>query len=104
MREGIDLIALRGDYQEASALLLDAYEPDKPGGTGSRFDWERIPSSMASDIILAGGLNPDNVESAVRRVRPYAVDVSGGVEFTKGIKDEGKIAAFIAGVKRGDNS
>ncbi|MGD8587917.1 MAG: phosphoribosylanthranilate isomerase [Chromatiales bacterium] len=104
MREGIDLIALRGDYQEASALLLDAYEPDKPGGTGSRFDWERIPSSMASDIILAGGLNPDNVESAVRRVRPYAVDVSGGVELTKGIKDEGKIAAFIAGVKRGDNS
>jgi phosphoribosylanthranilate isomerase len=104
MREGIDLIALRRDYREASALLLDAYEPGKPGGTGSRFDWERIPPSMASDIILAGGLNPDNVESAIHRVRPYAVDVSGGVEITKGIKDEGKIASFIEGVKRGDNS
>jgi phosphoribosylanthranilate isomerase len=104
MRVGIDLAALQRQYHEASALLLDAYEPGKPGGTGSRFDWERIPVSMASNIILAGGLNPDNVETAIRRVRPYAVDVSGGVEATKGIKDPGKIAAFIEGVKRGDNS
>jgi phosphoribosylanthranilate isomerase len=104
MRVGIDLAALQRQYHEASALLLDAYEPGKPGGTGSRFDWERIPVSMASNIILAGGLNPDNVETAIRRVRPYAVDVSGGVEATKGIKDPGKIAAFIEGVKHGDNS
>ena len=104
MREGIDLPALRQEYAGASALLLDAYEPGKPGGTGNRFDWERIPADMASQVILAGGLDPGNVESAVRRVRPYAVDVSGGVEAGKGIKDAGKIAAFIEGVKRGDNS
>ena len=104
MREGIDLHALGREYTGASGLLLDAYEAGKPGGTGNRFDWERIPADMASHIILAGGLNPDNVESAIRRVRPYAVDVSGGVEATKGIKDANKIAAFIEGVKRGDNS
>jgi phosphoribosylanthranilate isomerase len=104
MQEGIDLHALETAYRDASALLLDAYEPGKPGGTGSRFDWERIPAEMASRIILAGGLNPENIVSAIRQVRPYAVDVSGGVEASKGIKDAGKIAAFIEGVKRGDNS
>jgi phosphoribosylanthranilate isomerase len=104
MREGIDLPALKQAYSGASALLLDAYEPGIPGGTGNRFDWERIPAEMASQIILAGGLNPDNIESAIRLVRPYAVDVSGGVEASKGIKDAGKIAAFIEGVKRGDSS
>ncbi len=104
MREGIDLLALENEYMGAAALLLDAYEAGRPGGTGSRFDWERIPARMASRIILAGGLNPENIESAVRQVRPYAVDVSGGVEASKGIKDAGKIAAFIEGVKRGDNS
>jgi phosphoribosylanthranilate isomerase len=104
MRQGLDLHALAVAYPGASALLLDAYEPGKPGGTGSRFDWERIPAEMASRIILAGGLNPENIESAIRQVRPYAVDVSGGVEASKGIKDAEKIAAFIEGVKRGDNS
>ena len=104
MREGIDLVALEAVYHEAAGLILDTYEAGKPGGTGTRFDWERIPAAMASRIILAGGLNPDNIESAVRQVRPYAVDVSGGVEVSKGIKDADKIAAFIEGVKRGDNS
>ncbi len=104
MREGIHLAALEMTYPGASGLLLDAYEAGRPGGTGNCFDWERIPVAMASRIILAGGLNPDNIESAVRQVRPYAVDVSGGVEESKGIKDAGKIAAFIEGVRRGDNS
>lgn len=104
MRKGIDLAAQEKAYPGASGLLLDAYEAGRPGGTGNRFDWERIPLEMTSRIILAGGLNPDNIESAVRRVRPYAVDVSGGVEESKGIKDAGKIAAFIEGVRRGDNS
>ena len=104
MYEGVDLIALEKNYTGASGLLLDAYQAGRPGGTGKRFDWERIPSEMASRIILAGGLNPENIASAVSQVRPYAVDVSGGVEVSKGIKDAGKIAAFIEGVKCGDNS
>ncbi|MEN8178553.1 MAG: phosphoribosylanthranilate isomerase [Pseudomonadota bacterium] len=104
MREDIDLPALKKNYAGASGLLLDAYQAGRPGGTGQHFDWERIPPEMASGIILAGGLNPENIESAVRRVHPYAVDVSGGVEESKGIKSAGKIADFVAGVKRGDNS
>ena len=104
MREGVDLKRMEREFAGASALLLDAYEAGKPGGTGSRFDWQRIPPDMAPRIILAGGLTPDNIEAAVRQVRPYAVDVSGGVEQSKGVKDAGKIRAFIEGVKRGDNS
>ena len=104
MREDIDLPGLEQGYAGAAGLLLDAYRAGVPGGTGESFDWERIPTEMTSRIILAGGLNPDNIESAVRQVRPYAVDVSGGIEASKGIKDAGKIAAFIEGVKRGDNS
>lgn len=100
MREGVDLEALVQDYREASALLLDTYQPGTPGGTGAAFDWSMIPPVLAGAIVLAGGLTPDNVEDAVRQVRPYAVDVSGGVEREKGIKDAEKIAAFIRGVER----
>lgn len=104
MRESVDLAEVAERYSDAAGLLLDTYQAGVPGGTGQTFDWRRIPREIASRIILAGGLNPDNVEQAVRQVRPYAVDVSGGVEAAKGIKDAGKMAAFIAGVKRGDNS
>ena len=104
MREDVNLEQMRKRYAEASGLLLDTYRAGEPGGTGERFDWDRVPRSLSSQIVLAGGLNPDNVEQAVRQVRPYAVDVSGGVEAAKGIKDADKMAAFIAGVKRGDNS
>ena len=103
MRDRVDLAQLRETYHSASALLLDAYQPGLPGGTGTAFDWERIPGDLAGDIILAGGLGPDNVEAAIRRVRPYAVDVSGGVEMAKGVKDSAKIAAFLRGVKRGND-
>jgi len=104
MREGVDLPAVRARYAGAAALLLDAYRPGVPGGTGSGFDWTRIPPDLCGDIILAGGLTPETVEQAVRRVRPYAVDVSGGVERSKGVKDAGKIAAFMRGVRRGEPS
>jgi phosphoribosylanthranilate isomerase len=104
MREDLNLSVLERHYAGASGLLLDAYKAGVPGGTGESFDWERIPAQMASRIILAGGLDPNNIESAIRQVRPYAVDVSGGVEVSKGIKGAGKIKAFIEGVKRGDNS
>jgi len=104
MREGADLPAIRAHYAGASALLLDAYQPGVPGGTGSRFDWDRIPPDMRPGIVLAGGLDVSNVERAVRGVRPYAVDVSGGVEQSRGIKDHKKIADFIRGVRRADQA
>jgi phosphoribosylanthranilate isomerase len=104
MRESVDLAHEMQQYSEAAGLLLDTYKTGVPGGTGERFDWDRIPPELRSRIILAGGLNGRNVEQAVRRIRPYAVDVSGGVEAAKGVKDADKMAAFIAGVKRGDNS
>ena len=100
MREGVDPVALRARYAGASALLLDSYRKGVPGGTGEAFSWDRIPAELAPHIVLAGGLTPDNVEGAIRQVRPYAVDVSGGVEREKGIKDAEKIAAFMRGVKR----
>jgi len=102
MRDGTDLHARREQFKDAAGLLLDAYRPGVPGGTGEQFDWLSIPRDLADEIILAGGLDPGNVQGAVERVGPYAVDVSGGVERAKGIKDPEKIQAFIRGVIRGD--
>lgn len=99
MRDDVDLDLLRERYSEATGLLLDTYQKGKPGGTGEVFNWEMIPADIRSDIVLAGGLAPENIEGAIRQVRPYAVDVSGGVEREKGIKDESKIAAFMRGVE-----
>lgn len=104
MREGIDLAVLRQSYSGAASLLLDTYDPGVAGGTGKIFDWRRVPREIAHEVILAGGLDPDNIQSAVAQVRPYGVDVSGGVEVAKGIKDAAKIAAFIEGVEHGDKS
>jgi len=103
MKDGLDLDKAAADYAGASALLLDAYRPGVPGGTGETFDWDRIPAHLASRVVLAGGLNPDNVTEAVRRVRPYAVDVSGGVEAEPGIKDAARIAQFMRGVHVGQD-
>jgi phosphoribosylanthranilate isomerase len=103
MRQGIDLIEAERTYTHASGLLLDSYKAGVPGGTGECFDWHRIPTDLASRIILAGGLDAQNVARAIQQVHPYAVDVSGGVERSKGVKDTAKIEAFIAGVKRADN-
>lgn len=103
MREGIDLYQQRNHYRDAAALLLDSYRKGIPGGTGSAFDWGRIPADIAGSVVLAGGLTPENVEQAIKTVHPYAVDVSGGVERSKGIKDGAMISAFIEGVKRADN-
>lgn len=104
MRPDLDLARVAQTYRDAAALLLDAYDPGRPGGTGQRFDWERIPAALAPRIILAGGLTPQNVAEAVRRVRPYAVDVSGGIEAAKGRKDAALMAAFMQGVRDGDES
>ncbi|MBZ9560211.1 MULTISPECIES: phosphoribosylanthranilate isomerase [unclassified Modicisalibacter] len=95
MRDDVDLPAAAAAYKDARALLLDAYKPGVPGGTGEVFDWSRIPASLAKPVILAGGLDPSNVGEAVRAVRPFAVDVSGGVERSRGVKDPAKLHAFI---------
>jgi phosphoribosylanthranilate isomerase len=98
VRPETNLVQYAADYAEAKALLLDAYAEGVPGGTGQVFDWSLIPTELSMPVILAGGLNPANVAEAIRRVCPYAVDVSGGVEREKGIKDADKIAAFMRGV------
>ncbi|WP_110687829.1 phosphoribosylanthranilate isomerase [Salinicola aestuarinus] len=106
MREGIDLPRAAERYAGAGALLLDAFRPGVPGGTGETFDWARIPGDLAKPVILAGGLTPDNVAEAVAQVQPYAVDVSGGVEGQsqvtdgrRGIKDPAAVRAFCEQVR-----
>ena len=104
MRPGVDLGALVACYGEGAGLLLDAYDPSRPGGTGTAFDWGRIPPDLAPRVVLAGGLDPENVAAAITRVRPFAVDVSGGVESARGVKDPAKIFAFMQGVRDGDSA
>ncbi|MDD5366858.1 MAG: phosphoribosylanthranilate isomerase [Gallionellaceae bacterium] len=95
VRPETDLLQCASDFADAAGLLLDAYTPAAHGGTGHRFDWSLIPSGMPLPVVLAGGLEAGNVAEAVRQVRPWAVDVSSGVEAAKGIKDAAKVAAFI---------
>ena len=102
MREGIDIPALAHYYHDAAGLLLDAFHPDAKGGTGSQFNWSLIPNQLDLPIILAGGLDETNAKLAVQTVRPYALDVSSGVETKKGIKDSLKMATFIKQVNEGD--
>lgn len=95
VKAGDDIAAQVARYPSAQGILLDAYVEGVPGGTGEAFDWSLIPQALSKPLILAGGLRPDNVADAVSRVRPYAVDVSGGVEASKGVKDVEKVGAFI---------
>lgn len=104
VRRGLDVTELAERYHDAAGLLLDAYHPDAKGGTGCAFDWDLIPDACPLPIILAGGLGPENARLAVQSVRPYAVDVSSGVEAGKGIKDAGKMAAFVREVEQGDRN
>lgn len=104
MRPGVDAEGFARIYGAAAGLLLDTYDPLAPGGTGRCFDWGLIPARLAPRIVLAGGLEPANVAEAIRRVRPWGVDVSGGVESAKGVKDPVKMEAFLQGVRDGDQS
>lgn len=99
---GVDLLQCARRYAGAKGLLLDALVEGSHGGTGAAFDWDLIPAAIPLPLILAGGLSPGNVGDAVRRVRPWAVDVSSGVEIAKGIKDAARIVAFIRGVRDAD--
>lgn len=104
MREGVDIADLANRYSGAAGLLLDAYHPGVKGGSGNRFDWDLIPQGCAKPIILAGGLEPDNVRQAMESVGSYALDVSSGVESEKGIKDADKMAAFVRIINEGNRS
>lgn len=103
MKPGLDLEAELPEWHAARGILLDAWHPELPGGTGKQFDWAKVPERWRSRIILAGGLTPGNVGEAIRTVQPYAVDVSGGVEAEKGVKDTARIQAFLAAVRQEDN-
>lgn len=100
VKPGDDIAAQVAMYKNASGVLLDTYVPGIPGGTGEAFDWSLVPAQLSKPVILAGGLTAENVAHAITQVRPYAVDVSGGVESAKGIKDAAKISAFMQAVKR----
>lgn len=100
VKPGDDIAQLAAPYAKARGILLDTYVPGVPGGTGAAFDWSLVPSGLPQPVILAGGLSAANVQAAIEQVRPYAVDVSGGVEAGKGIKDAAKIRAFMQAVGR----
>lgn len=100
VQSSADVHEASAGHPKARAFLLDTYKKGRPGGTGESFDWDLIPPDFARPVILAGGLTPQNVGRAVTHVRPYAVDVSGGVEKQPGVKDAGKIEQFLNEVKR----
>ncbi len=102
VKPGVDLLQYAIAFGAAKALLLDAFVEGVHGGTGQGFDWQLIPLNMPIPLILSGGLRPSNVAQAVRTVRPWAVDVSSGVEAEKGIKDADKIEQFMRGVRNAD--
>ena len=103
VKAGVDLLQCATDFSTASGLLLDAYVEGIPGGTGAKFDWALIPKSLGMPVILSGGLDVDNVAAAIELVHPYAVDVSSGVEASKGIKDAAKVARFMHEVRHMDS-
>ena len=99
MREGTNLLKQAEEFSSAAGLLLDSFEEDSYGGTGKSFDWNLIKDNIDLPIILAGGLNKDNVISAIEKTQPYAIDISSGVEVDKGIKGIGKTKEIIEIVK-----
>ncbi|BAK76322.1 phosphoribosylanthranilate isomerase [Pseudogulbenkiania sp. NH8B] len=101
VRPGVDLLEWAAAYHDARGLLADAFVEGAHGGTGAVFDWTLLPADLPLPLILSGGLTPDNVQDAVTKVQPAAVDVSSGVEQGKGIKDAAKMAAFISGARHG---
>lgn len=99
---GLDLVQYAALYPDAQGLLLDAFVAGQAGGTGQSFDWTLIPAALPLPLIMSGGLEPENVRHAVQSVHPWAVDVSSGVESSKGIKDAAKVALFIQEVNNAD--
>jgi phosphoribosylanthranilate isomerase len=95
VKQGLDLVQYALQFHDAQGILLDAYVAGEAGGTGHGFDWNLIPANLSLPLILSGGLDANNVGAAIRRTHPWAVDVSSGVDASKGIKDATKVAQFI---------
>jgi phosphoribosylanthranilate isomerase len=102
VRAGVDVSAFCADYHAARGVLLDSWQEGVPGGTGKAFDWQLAALELPLPVVLAGGLNESNVGQAIAKLRPVAVDVSGGVEASPGCKDAGKIQRFVAAVRAAD--
>ena len=100
----LNLITSIQDFKAEGGFLFDAWHPTKYGGTGETFDWNLLPKKLSAPLILAGGLNSDNVGKAIEEHKPYMVDVSGGVENSPGLKDECMLADFVESVKLADIS
>lgn len=96
-------LAMMAAHPRATGYVLDAHAPGAAGGSGKVFDWARIPATVQDRLVLAGGLVPDNVEAAVRGVRPFAVDVSSGIEDAPGVKSPDRMMAFVRAVRRADD-
>ena len=103
VKEGVDLIQYAARHSSAKGLLLDTFVEGAPGGTGQEFDWALVPRDLRLPLILSGGLRAENVARAISQVQPWAVDVSSGVETSRGIKDANKIAAFMRGVRASES-
>jgi phosphoribosylanthranilate isomerase len=101
VKTGVDLLEYWRPFSDACGWLADAWV-EGYGGAGTGFDWSLVPAECANPLILSGGLNPENVGEAIRRVKPWGVDVSSGVESAKGVKDAARIAAFVAEVRNAD--
>lgn len=95
MQQSTDLNEIAQQYDSACGILLDAYKPGVPGGTGEQFNWDWVPCTFSKPIILAGGLKAENIQQAIHTVQPWAVDVSGGVEASKGLKSADKVKLFM---------
>ena len=102
VRPGMDLLQYAAHFPSAQAILLDAFV-DGYGGGGEVFDWSLVPPALGKPLIVSGGLEASNVGEAVRRLRPAAVDVSSGVEASKGVKDAEKMRAFVAAVRAAES-
>ena len=101
MRDDTDIDAVVARFSDAWAIMLDTYVPGVPGGTGAAFDWGRWPQGLEARLVLAGGLDPENVSAAITALQPFGVDVSSGVEGQrKGIKDPARVEAFMKEVRR----
>lgn len=100
MHDEVDLNEIEQQYSSAKGVLLDAWHPSEKGGTGEQFDWKRIPAEFTLPIILAGGITPDNVGIAIEASHPFAVDLSSGVEQSKGLKDHAKMAKLLTEVNK----